>query len=281
MRDRRFAQTLEGVRLPFLCGAVCVALALSLSSAPQARAQEELGCCQFFARPTDGATRGQRRCANITRPECTRLKPASTFFRRFRCDTLAQRCVLGPAPHTPTPTLTPTASATPTRTEPRGCCQLNDVRGIAHSVCGNEVTEASCRSEFEGTPVFCGNCACSSHPQAGFSFDVGSCVTRTPTPTATPTPAEPRGCCQLTGVRGTTGAVCGNDIRESTCLNEFDGNAVFCASCVCSSHSGSGVDLAPGVCVPPTPTRGPRPQRMRPPRPPRPPRHRSTRFIAH
>ena len=254
--------------------ATSLVLLLVLGAGHQAAAQEEQGCCQFVARSPDGSpsSKGQRRCDDLTRRECSLLKPGSVFLRRWTCDKLGQRCILGVPPSTPTPPPTTTRTATPTPTEPSGCCQVDNVRTVGHAICGNDVSQTSCLNETKGAPVFCPDCACSSHSTTGFSFDVGVCVTRTPTPTVTATPAERRGCCQLTGLRGANGAVCGNDVRESTCLQEFDADAVFCAECVCSSHSTSGVDLAPGLCIPPTPTRGPR---TRPTlRPSRQPHHR-------
>lgn len=234
-----------------------------------AQAQEEVGCCQFLARSTDGTpAKAQRRCDDLTRRECSLLKPGSVFLRHWACDKPSQRCLVGPAPDTPTPTPTPTETPTSTPPEPRGCCQVDNIRTLDHPICGNDISQTSCLNETKGAPAFCANCVCSSHPDAGFSFDLGTCVTPTATPTSTATPAEKRGCCQLTRLRGANGAVCGNDVRESTCLQEFDADAVFCADCACSSHTGSGVDLAPGVCLQPTPTRGPRPHR-----PPRPPGH--------
>jgi hypothetical protein len=253
--------------------AASLMLLLVLGAGHQAAAQEEHGCCQFVSRAPDGSpsSKGQRRCDDLTRRECSLLKPGSVFLRRWTCDQHGQRCILGVPANTPTPNATPTKSPTTTPTEARGCCQVDNVRTVGHTICGNAVSETSCLNETKGTPKFCANCECSSHTVAGFSFDVGICVTRTPTPTVTATPAERRGCCQLTGLRGANGAVCGNDVRESTCLQEFDADAVFCAECVCSSHSRAGVDLAPGLCVPPTPTRGPR---ARPtPRPSRQPHH--------
>ncbi len=257
-------------RLAWMIGTLLLLLVLGVSTA--ASAQDETGCCQFVSRSPDGAPRGQRRCDDLTRRECSLLKPGSVFLRRWTCDKPSQRCLLGVLPNTPTPTATPTKTPTPSPTEPRGCCQVEDVRTVGHPICGNDITQSSCINETKGVPVFCANCECSSHPGSGFSFDLGVCATQTPTPTMTATPAEPRGCCQLTGLRGANGAVCGNDVRESTCLQEFDAEAVFCADCACSSHSTAGVDLAPGLCVPPTPTRGPR---LRPTaRPPRLPHHR-------
>ena len=254
------------------CIAATVSLVLLLGAGHKARAQEEQGCCQFLSRsPAGSPSKGQRRCDDLTRRECSLLKPGSVFLRRWTCDTQNQRCILGVLPSTPTPMATPTKTATPSPTEPRGCCQVDNIHTVGHAICGNDVTQTSCLNETKGDPVFCANCACSSHSDAGFSFDVGICVTRTPTPTVTATPAERRGCCQLTGLRGARGAVCGNDVRESTCLQEFDADAVFCADCVCSSHASAGVDLAPGVCVPPTPSPGPRPHR--PARPGRLPHH--------
>jgi hypothetical protein len=250
-------------------GLACIAASLSLffalGAGHPAGAQEERGCCQFLARSTDGSLspKAPRRCDDLTRRECSLLKPGSTFLRRWACEVSTQRCLLGALPSTPTPTATPTKTATPTPTERRGCCQVDNIRTVGHAICGNEISETSCLNETKGDPVFCANCECSSHSSGGFSFDAGVCATRTPTPTVTATPAERRGCCQLTGLRGAKGAVCGNDVRESTCLDAFDADAVFCPECVCSSHTGPGVDLVPGLCVPPTPTRGPRPLRTR------------------
>jgi len=239
---------------------------LSLVVSDEAWADEERGCCQFLSRSAAGTSAtAQRRCDDLTRRECSLLKPGSVFLRRWVCDTPSQRCLLGAAPSTLTPTATPTKTPTPTPPEPRGCCQVDNIRTVGHAICGNDISQTSCLNETKGAPAFCADCACSSHPGTGFSFDVGICVTQTPTPTVTATPAEKRGCCQLTRLRGANGVVCGNDVRESTCLQEFDADAVFCADCVCSSHAGTGVDLLPGVCVPPTSTPGPRPHR--PPRP--------------
>jgi hypothetical protein len=254
------------------CLGAGLSLFLALGAGHTAGAQEEQGCCQFLSRSTDASpSKGQRRCDDLTRRECSLLKPGSVFLRRWVCDQQSQRCILGVLPSTPTPTATPTKTPTPSPTQPRGCCQVDDVRSVGHAICGNDITQTSCLNETKGEPSFCADCACSSHSESGFSFDIGTCVTHTPTPTVTATPAERRGCCQLTGLRGANGAVCGNEVRESTCLHEFDADAVFCANCVCSSHSTTGVDLAPGLCVPPPSTRGPRP---RPTRPPHLPHHR-------
>jgi hypothetical protein len=250
-----------------LAGIVAGASLFSMMASREVWAQEERGCCQFLSRPATGApAKSQHRCDDLTRRECSLLKPSSVFLRHWACDTQSQRCLVGAAPATPTHTATPTKTPTATPPEPRGCCQVDNIRTLNHPICGNDVSQTSCLNETKGAPAFCANCACSSHPDAGFSFDLGICVTLTPTPTVTSTPAEPRGCCQLMQLRGVKGAVCGNDVRESTCLQEFDAEAVFCADCVCSSHTGSGVDLVRGLCVQPTPTRGPRPHR--PPRPP-------------
>ena len=244
-----------------------LALILVVGAGHRAAADEERGCCQFLSRSADGTpSKALRRCDDLTRRECSLLKPGSVFLRHWTCDSQSQRCFVGAPPSTLTPTASPTKTPTPSPTQARGCCQVDNIRTVGHAICGNDVSQTSCLNETKGDPVFCADCECSSHSEAGFSFDVGTCVTRTPTPTVTATPAERRGCCQLTGLRGANGAVCGNDVRESTCLQEFDAEAVFCADCVCSSHTSGGVDLAPGLCVPPSPTRGPRPHRA--PRPP-------------
>lgn len=80
----------------------------------------------------------------------------------------------------------------------------------------------------------------------------------TPTPTATPTAAHP-GCCQLDHLHRTTASVCGNQISQVSCANDFAEPGTFCADCVCSSHAGPGFDLSPGVCAPPVPTPTPSP----------------------
>ncbi|MGH3054839.1 MAG: hypothetical protein ACRDL7_07660 [Gaiellaceae bacterium] len=253
------------------CLGVSFSLVLALGAGHSAGAQDEQGCCQFLSRSTDASpSRGQRRCDDLTRRECSLLKPGSVFLCHWACDSQSQRCLLGVLPSTYTPTPTPTKTPTPSPTEPRGCCQVDNVRTVHHAICGNEVSMTSCLNETKGEPSFCADCECSSHSGPGYSFDVGVCVTRTPTPTVTATPEERSGCCQLTGLSGARGAVCGN-VRESTCLHGFDADAVFCADCVCSSHSSPGVDLVPGLCMPPTPTRGPRTRPTA--RPPRLPHH--------
>lgn len=221
-----------------------------------ARAAPELGCCQFYTAASSSAgTRRERRCSDITAAECRLLRPSSSFIRRQHCDTRSHRCVLGPAPNTSTPTLTPTQTPTPTPLEARGCCQVDGVRGVGHAICGNAVRQSTCLGDLTGVPQFCADCACSSHGGDGFTFDVGTCVVYTPTPTVTPTPAERRGCCQLSRLPGAVGTVCGNDIRESTCLDELDGQPTFCPDCECTSHSGAGISLAPGSCLRPRPAR--------------------------
>lgn len=217
---------------------------------PQAlRAQEAEGCCQFFAR-SDGnpLRRGVRRCTDSTRQQCDLLKASSSFFRGFRCDLRFQRC----GSRLPSSAFTPTPTATPVP-ESMGCCQLDNVRRLDHSVCGNAMTQTSCLGDFSGSATFCANCVCSSHSDPGFTLDDGSCIVR---PTPTPTPSGPRGCCQLDHLTGVRGSVCGNAISESTCLNDFPGDGTFCADCVCSSHTGPGFQFVSGTCVPPaTPTR--------------------------
>ena len=173
-----------------------------------------------MSRSPDGSpsSKGQRRCDDLTRRECSLLKPGSVFLRRWTCDKLGQRCILGVLPSTPTPigNADEDRDADADRTTwllsggqcpYRGSCDLRQ-RCQRRRV-------ASMRRRAPRS--FCANCECSSHSVTGFSFDVGICVTRTPTPTVTATPAERRGCCQLTGLRGANGAVCGNDVRESTC----------------------------------------------------------------
>src|SRR5215813_1721532 len=87
----------------------------------------------------------------------------------------------------------------------------------------------------------------------------------TPQPTATPTPTatpriQRRGCCQLDNLRRTRQPVCGNEITEDDCLNDFAGDATFCADCTCSAHSEPGFEIIPGTCVPNTPTPTPSPE---------------------
>ena len=163
-----------GQRARLLAGAA-TSLMLVLGAGHEAAAQEEQGCCQFVSRSPDGSpsSKGQRRCDDLTRRECSLLKPGSVFLRRWTCDKLGQRCILGVPPSTPTPMATPTRTATPTPTEPRGCCQVNNVRTVDHAICGNDVSQTSCLNETKGDPVFCANCECSSHSVTGFSFDVG------------------------------------------------------------------------------------------------------------
>lgn len=225
---------------------VSCSLLLTLSFVSQLSAQEE-GCCQFFARAE--ARRGPRRCAELTREQCDLLKPSSTFFRGWHCDVREQRCNRELPPSTPTPRQSPTPTATP-RVDPMGCCQLDSLRRVGHSVCGNALSQTSCLNDFTGVPAFCANCVCSSHPQRGFDLDAGACVT------PTPTQSEPKGCCQLDHLTGVRGSVCGNAIRQSTCINDFPGGGTFCADCVCASHTGPGFQFTTGTCgTPPTPGR--------------------------
>jgi len=105
--------------------------------------------------------------------------------------------------------------------------------------------------------------------------------TATPSPTpqtqpvATATPGSPRdmGCCQL---NTSTGPVCEDSITRAHCLGLFDGQATFCAGCVCSGRPGPRLDFNPGTCVEsstPT-TRGRPPRPLKPRRPVRPARPR-------
>ena len=217
-----------------------VVLLAGLVSVGRAGAQDA-GCCQFFT----GSPRGgsSRQCENLTRPECATLRERSTFLRGWQCNPQLQRCAQSVAPSEFTPTPTPTA------VESIGCCQLDNLRRLGHSVCGNAIGESSCLTEFAGVPSFCPECVCSSHPGPGFDLAPGACVTPEPTPTPTPIPEEAKGCCQLEGLHGAPSSICGNAIRQGSCLSDFPAQATFCSNCVCSSHSGSGFLLSRGVCV--------------------------------
>jgi hypothetical protein len=226
-----------------LLGVTTLALLWHVWSVGRAVAQDE-GCCQFFTRA--GAQRhGQRQCDDTKRQECTVLRARSTFLEGWHCDSQTQRCtakLLGPTP-------------TPTAIEQIGCCQLHDLRGVAQSVCGNEVSDFSCANDFAGTSTFCADCVCSSHPSAGFDLAPGACV---PKPTPTPAPSEVLGCCQLDNLRGAPSSICGNAIRQSSCFSDFTAQPTFCKNCSCSSHSSSGFDLTRGACVAPGGSRRPR-----------------------
>jgi len=214
-----------------------------------------MGCCQFVVRSSSGAP--QRRCADEPHDACA-LRPVSSFFQGLSCDSPTGRCLRGLPPRTPTstavpPTQTPTATltptATPTATVSRGCCQL-DQSSVGHPVCGNQITESSCRHDFDGTPSFCADCVCNSHAGPGFDSDSGTCVHLTPT--STPTPTGPVGCCQLDDVHRAHLPVCGNRISQASCLHDFAGTPSFCADCVCTSHPEPGFLSGFGVCARPT-----------------------------
>ncbi|MBI3785621.1 MAG: hypothetical protein HY270_19685 [Deltaproteobacteria bacterium] len=165
---------------------------------------------------------------------------------------------------TPTPTPTP---------EPVGCCQADPVSRTGFPICGNRIKKSDCTAFFGARAEFCEHCSCSSHPDAGFTFDRGECVastpTATPTATATPTSGSRRGCCQVNTSRpGPHPFLCGNEIDETSCLNDFGAGAFFCPDCTCSSHSGLGFGTSPGSCV----NTNARPRPTRPPRLPRPTR---------
>jgi hypothetical protein len=148
--------------------------------------------------------------------------------------------------------VTGTPTATPTPVGRTGCCQLDNVHRLRQPVCGNQINEVSCLNDFGGEPSFCPDCTCTSHSSSGFEFTTGVCApptaTRNPTPTKTPTPSM-RGCCQLSRSSGLSHSICGNDIEQSSCLNDFGGAPVFCANCRCTSHLGAGFDLSAGVCA--------------------------------
>src|SRR5574341_1201655 len=76
---------------------------------------------------------------------------------------------------------------------------------------------------------------------------------RTPTITLTPTPTptqtlqpEAVGCCQLNNLRRAGQAACGNQISESSCLNDYAGQPTFCVDCTCTSHTGPGITFDQG-----------------------------------
>jgi hypothetical protein len=223
--------------------AATFALFLAVCSGGRAIAQDE-GCCQFFTRP--GSQRhSQRQCEDVTQQECTVLRVRSTFLVGWHCDSGTQRCnakSTGPTP-------------TPTAVEQIGCCQLDNLRQVTQPVCGNEISDVSCANDFAGTPTFCADCVCSSHPDAGFDLAPGVCM---PRPTPTPAPSAVRGCCQLENLRGAPSSICGNAILQISCFSDFAAQASFCKNCACSSHSGSGFDLSRGKCVSPGSSRPPR-----------------------
>jgi len=246
---------------------------------------QDMGCCQFVTTTRPGSTLRTRACDNLTKSDCLLTKPVSTFFSGLECDFGNGRCVQHAPPRTatftfvPTTTSTPTQTATPTRTPTitptntptipiqTGCCQLDNITRLGHPICGNQLTEASCRNDFEGQATFCLDCDCSSHGGPGIDFTSGVCVKRTATPTRTPTktptptftPHGPIGCCQLEHLRRVGHPVCGNEVTEASCLNDFEGDASFCLDCLCSSHPGPGFEFGVGLCIPrtPTPTRTP------------------------
>jgi hypothetical protein len=261
-----------------------LSLAVALTLVSPVRAQGVNGCCRFVARGSSASDRTAR-CDNLTQDECDTLKLQSTFFPGWVCDFETRRCVdrlpprsptatpipsstLTPTqtatrtatatvtPTGPTPTRTPTTTNTPTNTPiPLGCCQLSNVSGSRVPICGNNIDEISCLHDFSGTAQFCADCVCSSHAGSGFDTTAGSCVPRPPTATPTPTPTAtpPLGCCQLANVRRVGNTVCGNQLTEASCMNDFEGDPTFFATFVCSSHSGPGFDLNAGQCMPRTP----------------------------
>lgn len=267
-----------------------LSFALALTFISPVRAQGANGCCRFVTR--GGSTSGRvTRCDNLTQDQCHTLKAQSSFFAGWVCDFEAQRCVSSLPPRTATrtqpstptairtatntatqtstvtptgatPTRTPTKTLTPTNTPiPRGCCQLDNVSGSRVPICGNDINETSCLHDFSGDAHFCADCVCSSHSGSGFDTAAGSCVprpptatpTRTPTVTATATATPPLGCCELANIRGVGNTVCGNQLTQISCMNDFQGDPTFFANFVCSSHTASGFDLNPGNCVPRTP----------------------------
>jgi hypothetical protein len=261
--------------------------ALLLAAAPTTlRATQETGCCSFLA----AASAPSRRCANLTRTDCDRLRPLATFFRGQYCDERSQRCVLGAlptAPAVPTATATPTATMTPVPTDTApviGCCEVAASRAVPFPICGNRIARDQCFEDFGFRASFCETCRCSSHDEDGFALRPGGCVRPTPTatppptrtatpvptrrfprPTATATPTAAIGCCEVPVSSGPQSAsFCGNAIARDVCLTDFPG-ARFCPECACSSHSSPGFGTVPGRCVQ-------RPARPRPPRAPLPPR---------
>ncbi|GBD27671.1 hypothetical protein HRbin30_03025 [bacterium HR30] len=249
-----------------------------------AKAQTDLGCCQFLGPAGEISA---RRCATLTQAQCNALRPLATFFRGQRCDSLRQRCVfqLGPTVAA-TPTSASTTSPTPSPTatpEPRGCCEVAASRAIPFPFCGNDVTASSCFESFGFRASFCPECSCSSHDAPGFFLAPGGCVRPSPTPTArltvtptrapslrvsprvtltpTPTATPASGCCEVpvSAAPGST-FFCGNDIPRSACLQTFPG-AKFCPTCRCSSHGEAGFGTTRGRCVPLRATRPARPTR--------------------
>lgn len=261
--------------LPFFFHRVMAAVWFAyLAFAGTAKAQSDLGCCQFqqtAANPAVG-----RRCATLTKSQCDALRPLATFFRGQRCDTIRQRCVFQVSPtvaEPPTWTPTPRPTASPTSTpEPKGCCEVAASRAVPFPFCGNDVSASTCFETFGFRAWFCPNCSCSSHDGAGFLLSPGSCTAPSPTPTwqptktptrapssrttprvtLTPTPtATPAvGCCEVpVSLSRSKSSFCGNAISRSACLQAFPG-AKFCPTCRCSSHSAVGFGVQPGRCVP-------------------------------
>lgn len=233
---------------------------------PTARPQSQVrGCCQLNSAPRPGSICGN----DIVAASCEATN--TVFCESCTCSshdedgfTRAQGVCLA---FTPAPTRTPTP--TPVRT-PIGCCELENLRHISNPVCGNAIAQASCFSDYAGSPSFCLDCVCSSHDDGGFTLDAGACVTKTPTRTPTRTPVPKMGCCQLDAFSGGHTAVCGNQVSEAACLSDSRGTPSFCAACVCSSHTGAGFTAARGGCV--DRRRPARPVRPHIPRPPRSPR---------
>ncbi len=197
---------------------------------------QDTGCCQFFTHAAGAGNHGRRQCDEVTQQECAVLRARSTFLAGWQCNPQTQHCTVKPSGPPPTPTATAQI----------GCCQLDGLRQLAGSVCGNDISDVSCANDFAGTPTFCADCVCSSHPGTGFDLSPGACV---PPPTPTPIPAQVRGCCQLDNLRGAPSSICGNAIRQEACLNDFDAQPTFCQNCICSSHSREGFDLTRGVCA--------------------------------
>jgi len=159
---------------------------------------------------------------------------------------------------------------------PIGCCQVNRTRRTTYPICGNAISKLDCLNDFGNQGQFCEGCSCTSHDEPGFDFSRGVCTSNTPTPTPTPTatPTPSGGCCQINSTRpGPRPFICGNQIDQESCLQNYGDDATYCIDCICSSHAGAGFTFAPGTCLKLNPASSrPRPRPTRAPRPARPAR---------